>query len=58
MCEILNCSLSKDGTVMSSIMYNKVNYVTITIDSTSDVTNGQWKFQLVGTQYAEDALYD
>ena len=49
-CEILNCSLSKDGTVMPSIMYNKVNYITITLDSASDVQNGQWKFQLVGTK--------
>lgn len=58
MCEVLNCSLSKGGTVMPSIMYNKVNYVTITLDNASDVSNGQWKFQLVGTQYAENALYD
>lgn len=49
-CEILNCSLSKDGTVMPSIMYNKVNYITITLDSESDVQNGEWKFQLVGTK--------
>ena len=49
-CEIFNCSLSKDGTVMPSVMYNKVTYITITLDSESDVQNGEWKFQLVGTK--------
>lgn len=56
--ELLNCSVDENGDVIPSVMYNKVAYIEITLPSTTNVNTGSWEFQLVGTQYAEDALYD